>query len=189
MQPTIDDDTLAKFPTQIRGMVASMYSAKSICYNDLTVLGDAFAEESEPRYNSSAAVVAGVLGQMAIFEWVIAAGYRYHRADFIRVAEARAADLDVLITKISPTVRHIIPRFYPELPPVRVPLPAFECKTKQHSLRLDAYTPYYNVYSLDSECYDIDDTLTFSDGKSTVAMPSNAEIIRLAEQYKRAEEC
>lgn len=192
MQPALDTDILDKFPAQIRGMVANMYSAESIRYNDLVVLATAFAEETEPRYNTSVAAIAGVLGQMAIFEWAIAAGYKYHQADFIRAAEARAEDLSVLVAKISPTVQHIIPLSYPESPPC----PAynrpsvFSSRNKYRGRRNSPpYTPYYGVYSHDREFYGIDDDPVLFGESTSGNTPSNAEIIQLAKQYARAGEC
>jgi hypothetical protein len=99
MQQPLEQPVLEGFPEQLRGIVSSLYDAGRICYNDLVVLSAAFISEPIPRYNTQATAIAAVLGQMDIFNWAIAADYRYSSYDYKQASDARDHDLQVMIER------------------------------------------------------------------------------------------
>lgn len=121
MQQALTDDITSCFPEQIRAKIISWYDSMNICYNDLVMLAKAFDSETMPRYNTQATTIAGILGQLTIFTWIIDAGYGFSRYEYEQASNARGIDLQAIAdnrkyrmetpkalypSKISPRIRH-----------------------------------------------------------------------------------
>lgn len=117
-------------------MVSSSYDAGRICYNDLLVLSVAFSSEPIPRYNTQATAIAAVLGQMDIFNWAIAADYRYSSYDYKQASDARDIDLQTMIDHQKYRAEAPVAR-YPSIHSARIP----SHKTHEHETTRSVANP------------------------------------------------